>query len=97
MITADPLGRARRAALSVGGQSHQHAFLTGAKTLGLWLTGFGISQVTLRETPERQVETLVDISNVLLEMLSDLWILRPCQLQIDRCDLDSPFHRWFRP
>lgn len=36
------------------------------------LTGLGISDVGFWETPESEVETLVDVPNVLLEVFSDL-------------------------
>jgi hypothetical protein len=39
------------------------------------LTSLGVSEVTLWEPSEVEIETLVDVSDVLLEMFSDLWEL----------------------
>lgn len=64
MMTADPLGRALRADLS-----SSLAMFSDAET---GLTGLGISDVGFWETPESEVETLVDVSDVFLEVFSDL-------------------------
>jgi len=63
-MTADPLGRALRADLS-----RSLAMFSDAET---GLTGLGISDAGFWETPESEVETLVDVSDVLLEVFSDL-------------------------
>ncbi len=40
------------------------------------LTGIGVPDVALRETAESEVETLVNVPDVLLEVLADLGELR---------------------
>jgi hypothetical protein len=63
MMTADPLGKAFRADLSA---------LSAIKIVeGAVRTSFGISEIAFWEPPEGEVKTFVDISNILLEVLSD--------------------------
>ena len=64
MMTADPLGRALRADLSRS--------LAMGSDAEAGLTSLGISDVGFWETPESKVETLVDVSDVFLEVFSDL-------------------------
>jgi hypothetical protein len=65
MITADPFGRALNASLS-------KIYQLLPNMLGVQLTGFGIALVFLWVALEGQVETLVDLTNVLLEVGFDL-------------------------
>jgi hypothetical protein len=66
MMTADPLGRALRADLSI------ISALNGY-TAGLWgRTSFCVSDVAFWETSEIEIETLVDVSDILLEVCPDL-------------------------
>jgi hypothetical protein len=65
MITADPLGKARRADLSVDQTCTAYSFAE-------LRTGFGVTGVAFWEASERQVEALVHVANVLLEVRLNL-------------------------
>ena len=69
MMTADPLGRAASASLSMNRQQ----IVIGVVNE---LTGLGVTHIALREAAESEVETLVDVPDIPLEVLADLGELR---------------------
>ena len=64
---------------------------------GETLTSLGVSDVALGEAPEREVETFVDVADVLLEVFSDPGELGVSEDQRAGGVEGSPFHRSFRP
>lgn len=71
MITAEPLGRARRAPLSKWNQKTFALIIFIVKPL----TSLSIPDRGFWKSSEVQVESLVHIANVLLEMFADFWEL----------------------
>lgn len=80
MITAEPLGRARRAFLS---KRSQNTF-TPIIFIIILLTSLSIPDSGFRESPKVQVESLVHIANVLLEVFADFRELWTTLLSISR-------------
>ena len=60
-------------------------------------TGLCVSDIAFRETSKVEVQTLVDVSDVLLEMLPDLRELDVSDDTAINVGNDIPFHRWYQP